>query len=109
MAKKNSTLPTSIKIGIYNYEVIETNDIGMLLLDGQQCVGTIRYDELQIHVDKNRTPARKEQTLMHEIVHGIIIEHDVPIEDRDNYEEIVDKFSIGILQVLKDNPELFRR
>jgi len=104
--EQEKSLPKSVKIGIYDYEVEETDDI--LLVGGQQCVGLISYDELKIRIDAERPLMRKEHTLAHEIVHGIVIEYDIPITE-ELLEETVDKFATGILQVLKDNPELFRK
>ena len=93
-------IPDKVKIGIYNYDVKETDDI--IIVDNRVCSGSITYDKLEIKLTKDRPIQKKYQTLLHEIVHGIIREYDLDLKKHDE-ETVVDTLAIGIYQVLMDN------
>lgn len=107
MAKNKSMLPSEVKIGIYNYSITEANEA--FVYNGRLLDGLIHLNDLQITINTELAPQRAEQVLAHEIVHGIVEHYDIPIEHLEDFEEIVDKLAIGLLQVLKDNPNLFRK
>lgn len=52
----------------YKVEVVE-------VVDGQEALwGKIDYENLSIRIDASLSDARKQQTLLHEILHGILEE-----------------------------------
>lgn len=93
----------NVRIGIYTYEVIETDK--PILIENRLCSAQIDYEKLEILIDSASPEQKKKQSLWHEIVHGIVREWDIDL-DNDTEEQKVERLSIGILQVLKDNPEV---
>lgn len=91
-----------IKIGSMEYEVKNTDE--PILLDNQACNGIIDYENLLILIYKNRAIQKQEETFIHEILHGIIHERNLILEDE---EMIVEEISKGLYQVIKDNIEIF--
>lgn len=96
-------IPEKIKIGIYEYVVKEVDS--PIIIDNQLCKGSIAYDDLVINIKNSIPYDKKIQTLWHEIIHGIIRDWGVNING-DDEESKVDWISTGIVQVIKDNPEL---
>lgn len=93
-------LPETVKIGGVDYIVEYVPD----LRDGDQGLnGWIRYNDCKIQIDADLSDQRKRIVLWHEIVHGLLenagaeSEHD---------EKIVVALGYGLVQVLRDNPQL---
>lgn len=94
----------TIRIGTFNYKVI-FNDYP-ILLNNQEVYGLITYDKHEIKINNSLGDKQHQvQTLLHEVLHGIIREYDVDIKDLDE-EILVDKLSTALYQLLKDNNEL---
>jgi len=88
-----------VKIASCIYKVIE-----QVISNDENHVGVIYPHKLEIYIEKRLPQARKIQTLIHEIVHGILFEYgDIKLS-----EQKVDAIASGIAQVLKDNPKLKR-
>ncbi|RDY22870.1 hypothetical protein CHF27_011150 [Romboutsia maritimum] len=92
-----------IKIGSMEYKVTKTDK--PLILDNKECKGTIDYENLVINISTNIAEQRQEETFIHEVLHGIIRERNLILEDE---EMIVDEISKGLYQVIKDNMDIFR-
>lgn len=92
-----------VKIGAMEYEVIKTDK--PILLDNEVCNGVIDYGNLFIEINNNRAIQKQEETFIHEILHGIIRERNLILEDE---EMIVEEISKGLYQVIKDNKEIFK-
>lgn len=92
-----------IKIGSMEYEVVKTDK--PILLDDQACNGIIDYEKLFIGISTNRAEQKQEETFIHEILHGIINDRNLILEDE---EMVVEEISKGLYQVIKDNPEVFK-
>lgn len=92
-----------VKIGAMEYEVIKTDK--PILLDNEVCNGIIDYYYLFIEISNNRAIQKQEETFIHEILHGIIHERNLILEDE---EMIVEEISKGLYQVIKDNKEIFK-
>lgn len=90
-----------IKIGGLDYEVIEEHNL--CAEDGTKRLnGHIVYDQCQIKVDSTLDRQVKNQTIWHEILHGILTH--AGIEEQS--ETHIDVIAYGIVQVLRDNSEL---
>lgn len=88
-----------IKIGSTTYLVIDRED----LHDNHKTLyGWIRHDTSEILIEKDVGPQKRYIVLWHEIVHGIL--HNAGIEDHE--ERMVLALGHGIVQVLRDNPDL---
>lgn len=65
--------------------------------------GHIDFDNKKISIDKTlRDHQGHLQTLLHEIIHGIIDDRDIDFIQMDE-EKIVDQLAKGLFQVLRDN------
>ncbi|GAA0100802.1 hypothetical protein UT300012_15170 [Paraclostridium bifermentans] len=95
-------ITNKIKIGSMEYEVKKTDE--PILLDNQACNGIIDYENLSILIYKNRAIQKQEETFIHEVLHGIIHERNLILEDE---EIIVEELSKGLYQAIKDNKEIF--
>lgn len=93
----------NIKIGTFTYKLSETSD--PLLLNHVECAGIIDYDDLTIQIKKDSNLQRKQQTTLHEVMHGILREYNIDIKDLDE-EYLVDTLGTALYQVIKDNPQL---
>lgn len=95
-------IPEKIKIGSSIYNVILTKD--KLEVDGNECFGYIDYNFHKIFLNEEIQDRQGlEQTFLHEILHGIF--NEIGLQDKS--EDEVDRISIGLLQVIRDNPYLF--
>lgn len=93
-------IPNKVKIGIYDYNIKETDEV--IIVNDHVCTGLIAYEDLIIELKNSMPEQKKYQTLLHEIVHGIIREYSVDLGN-DNDETIVDTMAKGLYQVLMDN------
>ncbi|MGL5712276.1 MAG: hypothetical protein ACRCXT_20865 [Paraclostridium sp.] len=93
----------SVKIGAMQYKVTCVDED--IILENQLCNGTIDYENLIITISNNRARQKQEETFIYEVLHGIIRDRNLILEDE---EMIVDEISKGLYQVIKDNPEIFK-
>lgn len=99
-------IPDKIRIGSMYYEVVKSNKI--LVLEGKECFGIIDYNKHLIEINDNIGDIQQqEQTFLHEVVHGIIRERNLDLENSDE-ESIVDELATGLHQIIRDNPEMFK-
>lgn len=94
---KNET-PTHIRIGGFDYQIEEVDKLnnGRADLNGE-----INYSKLTIRVDKDHAPQFRQAVLWHEVIHGIADQAGIELE-----ESVVTALGYGIIQVLRDNPQL---
>lgn len=83
-----------IQIGAIAYELVETP------LDNLH--GDISTIRCRIRIDADQDSQAKRVTLWHEIIHGILYGAGL----REHDEQVVDALAHGIVQVLRDNPQL---
>lgn len=88
-----------IKIGGTIYPVIDREDLND---NHKQLYGWIKFNTMEILLDTDLGPQARYTVLWHEIVHGIL--NHAGIEDKD--ERMVCALGYGIVQVLRDNPDL---
>lgn len=88
-------LPKTIKIGGLIYKVEHKED-----LQGKNGEwGHIAYKEVAIRLDNNMTDQLTDQTFIHEMTHGILVEAGY----NDHEEQMADRIGKVLYQVLKDN------
>ena len=94
-----------ITIGCYDYDITETDEV--LLIDNKKCKGRIDYNAHLIEVSSESMFSKqsKEQTLWHEIVHGIINYRNVDYSKCDE-ETFVDELATGLYLLCKSNGKL---
>ena len=89
------SIPKEIKIGGMQYAVTEKDTVD----NNAQCYGVCVYHDTHIEIKKELSAERKEQTLIHEMMHGVFFESGF----EDHEEEVVNRVSAVLYQVLKDN------
>ena len=102
---KINLLPT-IRIGPFDFKVVQDN-----CLNSTDRIAEIDYVHLELHILETAAPAKKEESLLHEIIHGVLWytglsgpSDELPARDT---EAFVRPFSVGLRQVIRDNPGLF--
>lgn len=96
---------STIRIDTQDYTVTYTTN-PIINTDHRECFGQICLNNKQITIKADRPPFAQYQTLLHELVHGII--HERGIEYGTSSEETaVDEIACGILGLVRDNPGLF--
>jgi Zn-dependent peptidase ImmA (M78 family) len=102
MNRGEKMIPDKVKIAGIDYKVEETEhrDAGEDAL-----MGEINYFTATIYINESANPQIKEQTLVHEIVHGILVA--MGRKDLNEDEYFVDGLAYNLHQVLKDNKLTF--
>lgn len=93
-----------VRIGAIYYKISELErlrDEG----SAQSLFGEIVYSKATISLESAMNPQAKRATLWHEIIHGILQNAGIHKHD----ETIVNAISLGVMQVLEDNPWLAER
>ncbi len=93
----------NIKIGYKNYK-LEVND--RVWNTQTESVGQFLYKEGIISVSSEEDAISQANTLIHEILHGIVYQWGLAEELSDKEENIVNTLSNGITTVFVDNPWL---
>ena len=88
-------LPNKVKVAGVEYDVEEVDGIN----DRYDVLGQIHYTKGLIEIDSSINQHRKEQTLVHEILHACFF--DAGFEEQD--EDMINRVGIVLYQVLKDN------
>lgn len=96
----------NLRIGSVDYDVIYTDE--NIVLNSRECKGMIDYEFHQVKINnKIQDLQGQEQTFLHELVHGIVRERNLDLVNSDE-ETIVDEIAIGLHQVIRDNPDIFK-
>lgn len=99
-------VPDKVRIGSMDYSVELTDKT--LGLNGKVCYGIINYEQHNILINSEMQDKQgSEQTFLHELIHGIIRERDLNLSNCDE-ETAVDGIAMGLHQVIRDNPEIFK-
>lgn len=94
----------NVKIGGLSYAINEVEDLAREELT-PGLMGCVDYHQLTIKIEKNLHKKVQEQTLVHEIVHGIFAESGYESHE----EEQVNRIAKTLYQVLIDNDFSFLR
>ncbi|HGD4632510.1 TPA: ImmA/IrrE family metallo-endopeptidase [Streptococcus agalactiae] len=90
-----------LKVGGMTYNVVIQEHF-KAYDDDRNLWGYCNYEQQIIYIRESLSEQKKKQVLVHELTHAIL--HEVGYKEQD--EELVSRFSIGLHQVLKDNPTL---
>jgi hypothetical protein len=100
-------IPKLVRIGSCDYDVMLEDK--PLILEARQCKGMIDYEFHDINIDASLQDKQgQEQTFLHEVMHGIVRERNLDLANSDE-ETIIDEIAMGLHQVIRDNPEIFRK
>ncbi|EKN67477.1 phage protein [Schinkia azotoformans LMG 9581] len=94
------SIPNKIKVAGIVYTV-EEKDV-VIIDDCAGYVGLYNYKDTRIEILKDMTLQRKQETLVHEVLHAVLFEFGL----KDHDEELVERAAQVLYQVLKDNPNL---
>ena len=96
-------IPKNVKVGnfIYDVEICDTP----IIHEGVLCQGLCSYSEQKIWLSNDLTQQSLEQTFLHELCHAIFFHLGMSF-DQDT-EEVVEKTSIILHGIIKDNPLIF--
>lgn len=92
-----------IRILGVDYDVLVED---VVFLEGQACYGCIENDKAMIRLQRSNAPQKQVETVIHEILHGIIHGFDSAgqLGMSDELEErVVRTLARGLYQVVKDN------
>lgn len=112
MSRKKVVQPRKVQIGENKYE-IKTRKYKAWSKKKGKTFGQITYSKNLIEVNKDQTGDRtftnpelaKMDTVIHEILHGIVAEYEVGVDGRKE-ERWVTLLANGLTDVLKKNPNL---
>jgi len=90
----------TITIGPLIYTVVEVEELASA---SGQLYGDIDYGRCRIRICADSDPQIRRITLWHEVLHGILA---AAAQTEDHNEAHIDALAHGIVQVLRDNPEL---
>ncbi|MBP3037970.1 ImmA/IrrE family metallo-endopeptidase [Bacillaceae bacterium Marseille-Q3522] len=94
-------LPEKIRIAGIDYFVIEQDEID----SNPNVLGQCLYQRAQIQIKKGMSDDKKEQILIHEVLHGCF--NEAGYEEQD--EDMINRVSIVLYQVLKGNKLTFEQ
>ena len=97
-------LPSQLKIGPYDYEVMQMDEEHRKVMINEDLFGSHHTENSKIVVYLTGNSSIDVNTLWHEIKHALWFLFG--LQDSDDEERIVNALSNGELMVLKDNPEL---
>jgi hypothetical protein len=99
-------LPRRIHIGPFRYvlRVFKRGHAELKSRNGANCLGTIDYDRGAIAIEAGQVPTTEAHTLLHEVVHGILVASELTREN--SSEKLVNGLATLLLQVLLDSPGL---
>lgn len=97
-------IPSKVRVGSIDYTINSKDE--RQILNTRQCYGVIDYEYHTIELDSGIQDGQGlERTFLHELVHAIVKEHKIDLED--DFEEVTDKLAYGLHQVIRDNPSIF--
>lgn len=96
-------LPTTVKVGYRTYTI--------KLFEGHEGEQARKYGEVahllkQIKIDMHYGTREAASALLHELMH-VVYSH-FEIKDKDEEERVVSTMSVGLADLWRDNPDLFR-
>lgn len=95
-------IPKIVRIGSMDYSVKMTDET--IVLDRRECKGMIDYEFHEIKISNVAQDRQgQEQTFLHELLHGIVRERNLDLQNTDD-EIIIDEIAVGLHQVIRDNP-----
>lgn len=96
----------NVKVGNSVYDITKEN------IEEHGFLGECRYNDQVIALSPTLRGLRLRETLTHEIVHAIFEEYEVLAGmthvDEDDKEGIVSRVTVGLINVLVNNKELFK-
>ena len=110
---------TKIHYGAYDYTVKFIKEDKIRKFVGQEeenirVFGGVNCYEQEILVSCEATEQTKKATVLHELIHAILLRNGTSVDEDDkdsqnvNSEELVDSMALGMYELMRRNPELVR-
>ena len=96
------SLPASVRVGPFDYRIVDWSPADA---NANNAMGECYHSALRISLRADLLPAKKAQTLIHEILHAIWLVGSVD-QAGDNEERLVTNLAHHLAQVIRDNPDL---
>jgi hypothetical protein len=93
-----TNFPKRVRIGHIDYDV----ELDLTLPEGLD--GKIEYSDSRIRIRTGMSVQYTWSVLMHEMIHGVITNFYPCLDGAPNKEGLVEAISIGVQQMLRDNP-----
>jgi hypothetical protein len=101
-------IPERVRIGSVDYKV-NLVDTPVFSSDGARCYGRIMWSEHFIEIDKSIQDYQgQEITFLHELIHGMIHEHNIDVGDDEAEEKLTERLAMALHQIIRDNKDVFR-
>lgn len=94
-------LPEKVIVAGIDYEIAEVDTV--ILNGSTEYAGSVNYPDSRIEILERLSNSKKEQTLVHEMLHACF--HEAGFIDHE--EDMVNRLGIVLYQVLKDNKLYF--
>lgn len=101
---KKEILPPST-IRVCGYDIVVKN-MSREIADAEGCFGIYTHGKQEIKIDFSVSNERVIDTLIHEINHAIW--NIFGLDDEEDEEKSVNTLSLGLMQVFRDNPKLYK-
>ncbi len=95
-------MPESLRIGPFDYTVVEKPE---LECEKSGNIGHLDSGAFEIGVALHVPPQRQAEVMLHEVFHGVFRGFGFDL-DHDLEEKLVTLLAQGMLQVMRDNPEM---
>jgi hypothetical protein len=95
-------IPKKLRVGGFFWRVLESEEAAI----AGNCFGETQYGNLTLIIDPTLNPQKRDQTLLHEILHACMWQSGLEKRMRDqsvSEEDVVTALSMQLYQVLKDN------
>ncbi|HAT4309058.1 TPA: hypothetical protein I9080_002902 [Clostridium perfringens] len=97
-----------VRVGSMDYDVILTDE-KIINQDGEECLGLTDHNLHEIKISTRlQNEQGQEKTFLHELIHAMIAERNLDFECITE-EILAEDLSTILYQVIKDNPEMFRK
>ncbi|HEY5523983.1 MAG TPA: hypothetical protein VIK26_01460 [Clostridium sp.] len=98
-------IPGSVRIGSMDYKIKVSDE--MILVNHTECYGSIDFRTKIIRINNEAQSIQgQEETLLHEIFHGICEERNFTYLGNDD-ETITEELARGLHQLIRDNTGMF--
>jgi hypothetical protein len=103
MSKNKVTrkIPKRIKIGYSNFKIIPRSKHWGIR---NKAYGMCEPEDAKIQYNNNLKKDELVNTILHEVIHGIVYMYDIPFKNMKDEESVVRKLANGLHTVFKDNP-----
>jgi len=91
-----------VKIDYKEYKIVKKPEVIKL---PNECYGKIDYDKETIEISQKYSQKQQNQTLLHELIHGIFEKLDMNNLRED--EIVVNQLAVTLYEVILDNPHIF--